>query len=428
MLCVASRSEPAFAQEPPAEQPEPAAESPIAAEPPATPVEPPAPVALDARLQALEDGIHALDERFVAAPGKGVTLRSLDDSYSLTLRPRIQVRDTFTHNPKDGNELAIKTLRFVFYGNIVVPELHYFVQLAFGSGDYEKDSSSPIYDAYVEYTRLRDLNIKAGQFLVPFDRVRTVREYALQFVDRSLMVRELSLDRDVGLALSSQDLFGTGGRLTYNLYIGSGDGKNRTGAQVLGPLVIARIGVRPFGAFDDDIEGDQGREHRVRLALGVAGAYNAHSPRAQSTLGTTFTLGVADYEHLAADLVFKYAGFSLTAEGLLRHARETGFDGKVAGVTTREWTRSGYGYVVQAGMMVSNYVEVTTRWEQLLAEQITDPTLIATVSTQGRQLGAGVNVYLNGHFLKLQADYFYIWGYAPTSGTHQVRLQLDASF
>ena len=372
--------------------------------------------------------LAALDDRLVAEPGRGVTLRSADGAYALTFRPRVQLRDTFTHDTKDLNDLELKTLRLVFSGNVLVPELKFFVQLALGSGDFEKDSDSPIYDAYVEYAGLRDLNVKAGQFLVPFDRARTVREYALEFVDRSAMVRELSLDRDVGLTVGSQDLFGFGHRLAYALYLGSGDGKNRVGGQVPGPLSFARITVRPFGAFDDDVEGDLTREPRLRVALGVAGGYNVHSPRTQSTLGNTFTLGFANYMHAAADLVVKFHGFSLIAEGLARHATTNGFDGKVNGVATHEWTRSAYGYLVQGGAMLSRFVQVTLRWEQLFAEAGTDPTLIQLAATRGRQLGAGLNVYLNGHNLKLQADCFYLWGVLLKQAQYMARLQLDASF
>ena len=54
--------------------------------------------------------------------------------------------------------------------------------------------------------------------------------------------------------------------------------------------------------------------------------------------------------------------------------------------------------------------------------------LIPRRQTAGRQAGGGVNVYLNGHFLKLQSDYFYIFGDELGDGTHAARIQLDASF
>ena len=99
-----------------------------------------------------------------------------------------------------------------------------------------------------------------------------------------------------------------------------------------------------------------------------------------------------------------------------------------AGATVREYSRSGWGYFVQAGLMVSKWVEVTARWDQLYALAGTDPALFTLTATQGRQLGAGVNVYLNGHALKLQGDYFFIWGPGSTTGRHVARVVLDASF
>ena len=243
--------------------------------------------------------IAAFDDRLTLSPGKGLTVKSTDGTFSITLRARVQVRETFTHEVVDTNELNIKTMRFTVQGNVLAPELKYLVQLAFGTGDYEAGNASPLFDAWVEYTKLRDLNVRVGQFFVPFDRARTVRESGLQFIDRQIAVRELTLDRDVGLMVSSADLFGLNQWLAYNLFIGGGDGRNRLGGQVLGPLLVARVAVRPFGSFDDDSEGDLQREPRPRLSLGVAGAWNVHTNRAQSTFGTTLTLGTFDTLHAA---------------------------------------------------------------------------------------------------------------------------------
>lgn len=365
----------------------------------------------------------------VVEPGRGLLVKSPDDSFSFGIRGRIQARNTFLH-PRGSDtthELNIKTLRLSVYGNVLAPELRYTLQLAFGGGDFEQGSSSPIFDAYLDYTRFRDLNIRVGQFFVPFDRARTIREFALQLVDRQLVVRELSLDRDVGVMLSSNDLFGLRELLGYQLFIGGGEGRNRFGTFAPGALGVLRLTLRPFGAFDDDQEADLSRAERPRLSLGVAAAYNSRTSRAQSTYGTAFTAGTANYTHLAADLVFKYRGFSLLAEGLCRRANVDVLERTVGNDVTREATRSGHGYFVQGGMMVHPWVEVTARWEELFAREGTDPQLLQLAQTQGRQVGSGLNLYLNGHALKLQADYFFLFGSAGEA-RHLTRLQLDASF
>ncbi len=362
-----------------------------------------------------------------AEPGRGILVKAPDDSYSFGLRARLQLRNTFLHNgPTDTNELQVRTVRLTAYGNVLVPELKYTIQLALGGGDFESGSSSPIFDAYVDYTRWRDLNIRVGQFFVPFDRARTIREFALQFVDRQLPVRELNLDRDMGVMLSSNNLFGQE-VLGYQLFLGGGEGRNRFAAYSPSPLAVLRFTLRPFGAFDDDQEGDLSRAAKPRLSVGLAGAYNAKTSRANSTHGTALTAGTVDYTHFAADVFFKYAGFSLLAEGLWRRADVDVLEKTTNGTTTRESTRSGYGYFVQGGYLVQPQVEVTARWEQLFARKGTDPQLLQLAETQGRQVGAGVNLYLNGHAFKVQGDYFYVFG-STGEPRHLARLQLDASF
>lgn len=369
------------------------------------------------------------DIEVTAAPGKGFTVKAADGSFSSTIRARVQIRETITHADEvDTNEINVKTVRLVTSGHILSPDLKYNVQFAFGGNDFERDSASPLFDAYLEHTGIRDLNVRVGQFLVPFDRARTAREHTLQLIERQLAVRELTLDRDVGVMLSSSDLFGLGGRLGYSLFVGGGEGRNRFGGQEHGPLAVARLSVRPFGAFDDDQEGDLSRDAKPRLALGVAGGYNHQTNRQNSTYGATLSLGRVDYLHGAADLVFKVAGFSLSAEAVVRHADKDSLEGESGGEAVQEWTRSGYGYFVQSGFMLTDRVEIAARWDQIFAERGTDPRFVQLVDTQGKQVGAGLTYYLNGYALKLQGDYAYAFGDDASKGRHVARLQLDATF
>lgn len=383
-----------------------------------------------------------------AAPGKGFTVRSGDD-YSLTLRPRIQLRDTLQMTPAsfpdDGsvsNEAQVKTLRLLATGNVVVKELTWGLQLAFGPGDYEAGNPSPIFDAWAEVAFAPAARVRVGQFFVPFDRARTIREFALQFVDRQQVVKELSLDRDVGVMLAGPDLFD--GWLGYALFVGTGEGKNPTlntssknarGPASPSPLVVARVFSRPFGSFDDDVEGDLKSGHRPRLAIGVAAAFNKDSSRALSTSGAHYAAGVADTAHADVDVVFKFAGFSLLAEALVRQALVDEVSGPidddgvgdVDGKTVTTKTRSAAGGFVQAGWMITPFVEVVGRYEILEPLGDTDPALVAYAGAQGQQLGAGTNLYLNGHALKLQLDTLASFG---RDGVHRqiAHAQLDASF
>jgi phosphate-selective porin OprO and OprP len=370
----------------------------------------------------------------VLAPGKGLTATSGDKRLQVNLRSRVQLRSSLLHDDERSTlDTQVKTLRLVVAGYALVPELKYLIQFAFGAGDFDANNSSPVFDAFVEYTAIRDLNVRVGQFFVPFDRARTIREFALQFVDRQGVVRELTLDRDVGIMFSSQDLFGLGGRLGYNVFVGGGDGRNRVpdtknqhGPQKPSVLLVGRLAVRPFGQFDDDQEGDVTHSPSPRLAIGVAGAYNIASNRDKSTYGATYTLGTYDYSHAAADLVFKWHGFSLLAEVLYRNANTKQHSGTTAmGMPLVERSRSGYGYFAQLGQMVTQKLEVVARLEELKG---TSSPLKEEAKATGRQAGGGLNFYLNAHAFKLQSDYFFVFGQNTDAAYHAVRLQLDASF
>jgi hypothetical protein len=351
----------------------------------------------------------------------------------MMIRPRVQLRGTVTKDDAASQlEIQVRTLRLVMAGNVLSPDLKYYVQLAFGGNDFDTGSASPVFDAFVEYTKYRDFNLRVGQYFVPFDRARTTREFGLQFVDRQGVVRELTLDRDIGIMLSSQDLLGLGSRLGYNLFVGSGDGRNRFadsknpyGPQKPGALFVARLVARPFGAFDDDFEGDLTRSPKPKLMLGVAGAYNLSSDRDHSTYGTTYTTGTFNYVHAAADMVFKWKGFSFFQEFLYRDANKASHTRTINGAAVTERSRSGYGYFAQVGQMVTKQLEIVARAETMKGK---DSVLKALARTSGRQVGGGSNFYLNGHFFKLQADYFYVFGDDVGRGQHVARLQLDASF
>ncbi len=371
--------------------------------------------------------------RLYGAPGRGVTFASSDDFFSVTMRGRLQVRESVVA-PNHGtngasgitNEVNLRTLRLIFSGNVFSPSLGYVVQLALAPQDYESGLPSPIFDGWVGYSRLRDLNLRVGQFFVPFDRARTNAEWGIQFIDRPLIVAEATLDRDVGVELGSNNLAGLN-LFGWRLGVFGGEGRNR-GPTEDGFLYVARFQCNPFGTFDDTVEGDLERLPRARLSLGVAGAYNHNTHRQRSTTGTTLVLDGLNYHHAAVDLVFKWRGLYLLAEGLYRGPNTDRRQGVVMTRDTTEWSRTVYGYLAQVGFMVSRRIELVGRWEQSFAPASTDPALLAQLRTQGRQFGAGANVYLSGHGLEVQVDYHYLFGDVFGDGRHQARAQVQLSF
>lgn len=353
--------------------------------------------------------------------GEGVTLKSGD--FSLSIRGRVQARaEASVPTPESTvarvNQLLIRrarlslTARYTDVWTMVV-------QLAFATLDMEPDAPNVLRDAHLTWSGLRDLNVRVGQTKVPFGRQRLMSSGNQQMVDRSIVVGELNLDRDVGLLLRSDDLFGLGARLSYTLGVMGGDGRNRLGTNV-GLLYVARVQVNPFGKFDDLVGGDLERLEKPRLSIGVAAARNVATVRQRSTTSTTFKNGSLTYDHLAADLLFKWRGFSLEAEALLRYAEQP----SLMGATTTEWARAGWGYYVQAGYLPVEAFEVSARWGQLRPFTGTDPSF-----KHQRELGVGLGWYPKQHNLKLQTDLFWLpVGERFDVGSWQVRAQLQLAF
>jgi hypothetical protein len=358
-----------------------------------------------------------------AGLGRGITIRSADDRASMTIRARIQTRATAADTAPDAlpatSEVLVRRARLVVSGNAAGPTLTYYVQLSFANLDNEADLRLPLRDAYVTWSSRRDLNVRVGQMKVPFSRQRVVSSSALQMVDRSIVVSELNLDRDVGVQIFSKDLLGIG-KLGYSVGLFGGDGRNRLG-RAAGLLYTARLEAWPLGPFDDYVEADVQRLNRARLALGVNAGYNQNTNRPRSTIGLPFPDGDVDYRHAAADLAFKWRGWSLTSEVMYREA--AGPAPVSPAGTALPASRSGWGAYLQGGLMVGARWEVTGRVSHLMPARGTDPTF-----TRTREASAGLSHYLHGHDLKVQGDYVRVTEAGTGRTTQQARAQLQLFF
>jgi hypothetical protein len=79
--------------------------------------------------------------------------------------------------------------------------------------------------------------------------------------------------------------------------------------------------------------------------------------------------------------------------------------------------------------MLTSKLELAGRFEELHAKKGTDPALVnATKGDLGRQAGGALNLYLNGHALKVQTDYVHVFANDSSKVQHLARLQIDASF
>jgi hypothetical protein len=366
------------------------------------------------------------------AAGKGLTVTSADGKNAFSVRARFVPRfDASFVGSGDSptTRVSIATARLWFQGHILDPKFTWLVQLAVAGKDFRDGATSPIFDAYVDYKVHRDASVKVGQYFVPFDRLRTVREFALQMTDRPRPVGELTLDRDVGVTVYSDHLGADRSPVAYRVGVFGGGGTNLTTSKPAGALFVGRLEVRPLGDIDDDSEGDLDNRAKPGLALGGAFAYNLNTNRQKSTTGSTLTLGTVDYLHAAADLTFKWHGVALQGEYVRRQAAqdritETADDGTV----TEQWARSGHGWVAQMSYHAPFGVEWVVRGSQMGALGSTDPGFVSELQGKRNEVAAGLNGYRNGHRLKIQTTWQALFGDDFADAIHTLATQLDVMF
>ena len=371
------------------------------------------------------------------APGKGLTVK-VGDKFSLNIRARIQVRYQLDIPPEDEDgartmrqTVNIGTARLWFSDNILTPKLTYMIQLAVAGRDYRDSAISPIFDAYLDWAIHRDVGIRVGQYFVPFDRLRTVREFALQMADRPRPVGELTLDRDVGVILYSDKFLHDKSPVAYRIGAFGGGGTNLVNGKKPGGLFVGRLELRPLGPIDDDSEGDLERRKKPALALGGAFAANLNTDRLRSTTGPTFVGGTTHYYHAATDLVFKWRGWAVQGEYLRKWPsvnRILSTDDE--GMDVVEYTRAGQGWVAQTSYVFDPPIELVARLSGMYAIGATDPAFVTDLRNRGQEVAAGVNYYFNGHRMKLQTDWIALMphDFAFRRAQHIVHLQLDVTF
>lgn len=438
----------------PAEPAAPAAPAPPAPAPPAPAPAPPAPAAPAPELPVppapeavevvnpdwpegegeLKADRHLDNDKSRYRLGKGLSFESADGQHSMIPRLRAQFRHTTT-NP-EGEEatqgMQIRRARLQFSGHMWGKKNQYKAEFAVSPRDTSTKDDGPktsiLLDWYMQFGQLRDATLRIGQYKVPFNRQRVISSGDLQMVDRSIVNGNLNVDRDLGLDLRSKDLFGLD-MLKYYLGVYVGEGRNTYTNSDTGLMYLARLEFLPMGTdWKDYKEADLERVQKPKLSIGIGTGYIDRAKKNQGIRGSTPSDGgTADVTLVNADIMFKWAGFSLFSE-YIRHDIEREFGDVVdedTGAVAEEAPRNSDGVMVQAGYLLPRTdLEFAARIGRV------EPTDDDSGMKPQTELGAGASYYFAHHAFKLQADYFHL-----TEGEddeevveHEVRVQMQAAF
>lgn len=367
-------------------------------------------------------------------PGRGLSIRSDDEQFELTTRFRLQILYRLMDEPGSevSHELTLRRARLGFSGHFFGDDNRFKLELALSPSDEgirdvfdnAGPTRTPLLDYYLEFRQLRELNVRIGQFKVPYNREYGISSADLEMIDRSIVHSAFSLDRDVGIDLRSPDLFGLG-LFRYDAGVYIGQGRDAVGADDFGLLYAVRFEVLPLGLFDDYSEADFARSLTPRLSIGAAFAAIDRAHRDRGILGSApADGGTTNTQHVAADVVFMVAGLRLFAEFLLRVGRRNSGDavdemGMQIPTDPSVW---GWGLVSQVGYLLPDLpIEIATRYAT------TQPLRSPGGVSVANELGLAVSYYVGRHPFKVQIDGFRLWGDQFDVGETRLRIQVQAS-
>lgn len=368
--------------------------------------------------------------------GKGVTFKSKDNRYKMTMRLRLQSMVGISLDDAMGvneTEACIKRLHMRFDGYVFTPKVAYSIQLGYTPYDTkgmpDGGGLNIIRDAMIYYVPSPMWSIGLGQTKLRGGRANINSSSALQFVDRSIVNSQFHIDRDFGLFAEYHNHIGKQFNYAIKGSITTGDGRNYYVSQQSGLAYTIRGELYPLGQFTsrgEVSEGDFVRESSPRLAIGGAFSYNDRACRVQGTKGKILIDdNRRSLQSWFADVIFKYQGWAFYTDvmGRLCNAPDVyNSDGSVA-----QHVYTGWGINVQASYLFTKNWELAIRHSSLLPDK-------GTAAYEGydsdNQATLAVTKYFIGHNLKIHADFSYNYATGATVGTlrndrWQARLSVD---
>lgn len=336
--------------------------------------------------------------------GKGIKVLAQDSSFYLKFSARFQtLYDGQLNLETDewSDKMMIRRSRLKFDGWAYDPRLTYKLELAISNRDNGKVApesnlaANIVLDAVLKYKFSPGWELWFGQTKLPGNRERVISSQQLQFVDRSAVNGQYTIDRGTGIQLRHTHKIGN----AIWKEIGSismGEGRNLTISNIGGYEYTARVEFLPFGEFSgkgDYFGSDLKREKTPKLSIGVTYDQNNNAPREEGFSGEFFDQH-KDLKTIFVDGMFKYRGFSTMFE-----YADKWTDGSPVVADGSFYT--GKGLNVQSGYLFKNNFEIAGRYTTITPEEITG-------NEEFTELTLGVSKYFVGHGLKIQSDLSHI--------------------
>ena len=383
------------------------------------------------QLQALEqDSIKNEDRKPLVSYGeKGFELNSSDGNYLMQIQFRGQFRmayptDSDPINLADFQEeqlyMRVKRARMKVGGHAFNPSLKYYLEFdLFGAN---------LLDFRMMLDKLPYLKLKVGQWKVHYTRERVISSGKQQSIERSIINRPFTIDRQQGISVYGR--LNGGGLADFNYWVSvfMGTGRGARENDDKNPMFMTRWQWNFMGE-PLSFSGSDLKYHKKFTAIfAVAGVTNRSQYTRFSTAGggqlEGFDDGVAGQyrvNQLLAETAGKYKGFSWQQE---LHWKEINDKMNIT-------TNTLMGNLFQLGYFPHyKWKKFPKQMEVYARHAFYDPN-IQEESDYQQELSSGVNWFFKGHANKLTAEYSYLYYSLETDQLQKgsrYRLQWDVSF
>ncbi|MGC8552036.1 MAG: hypothetical protein ACP5O7_04125 [Phycisphaerae bacterium] len=328
----------------------------------------------------------------------------------------------------DANGFGFRYARLIFSGNAFTPRLTYFIQSDF-AGSNSNSGNFQTKDLWVAYKFAPWLQVKAGNYLEPFTHVEYISS-GLEFVDFNSVEWPFDPVRAMGASVYGEPIKNT---LTYEAMINNGANTNDNGiASQFGGAngldnrfgFAARVQLSNGHMNDFSTEPDINDTQHLAWMLGLAFSYDSQNstkgnlPNAQASdviegLSSISSPGFISPQALngniyraTADYQLHYRGFSLSPVVFYQQINDNGLptSGNTESLSSY-YGHSTFGqlaYYVQGGyFVIPHKLELAASFGQFF-------NLSQGQNNRMDAYEAGVNYYIFGDNVKLQADEIYI--------------------
>ncbi len=364
-------------------------------------------------------------------PNKGFQLSTLDNNYSLQLGGRLQFRFA---TPSDQNPLSydevfdttepvfkINRARLKVGGNAFKPYLEYYFE-------YEL-SQSNLLDFRVMFKKWKEMSIKIGQWKTYFNRERVISSGKQQMVERSIINRPFTIDRQQGISFYGRLFENSLTDITYHLSILTGTGRGATVNDDGHLMYVGRLQWNFLGREVSMSGSDLDFTEKPTALVALAGATNRSPYTRFSQAGGGQLEGFEDglpgqyrVNQFMIETAFKYRGFSWQSE---IHTKT--IDDKL---NLQETTLTGNYF--QAGYFFSNIVDFVPKSLEVAGRFATYRLNIDVPDNLEHEYAMAFNWFFKGgHRNKITTEFTYFdfeTALEDQASGWRFRVQWDISF